>query len=94
MAFIGETFRYIAEAVKGKLGLPSYREELLSREGIMNIHPGDSIRFVNSDELFIVTGTDAKNGIVRVGTEPKDFFEANQQVRIGCPGGRGHKLVW
>ena len=94
MASIGETFRYIAGAVKGRLTGDRffYRRELLSREGIGNIHPGDSIRFVDSDESFTVTDTDAKTGLVLIGTGPRDFFETNpnRQVRIGCPGGRGH----
>lgn len=90
---LAETFKNIAETVKGKLGLPSYREELLSRESIGNIHPGDSIRFVNSAESFTVTGINPEGGLVWSGTEKKIFFETNRQVIIFCPGRKGHKLV-
>jgi hypothetical protein len=88
-----ETFKNLAEAVKGKFGLPFNRAEVLSRESIVGIHPGDSIRFVNSAELFTVTGTNPEGGLVWSGTEKKIFFETNQQVIIFCPGRKGHKLV-
>jgi hypothetical protein len=95
MAFIENIVFEIARTVKERITRDPlfYREEVLSREGIRNIHPEDTIRLVGSDKLFTVKETNLNAGVVRYGDGPRDFFETSQAVRIGCPRGKGHKFV-
>lgn len=95
MVFIGEKIRDIgtgiSRGIREKFTGDStrYWNTDLSREDIdLKIHIGDSIRRREGDQnLHKVTRTDSINGIVYI---EEGYFEANDLVIIGCPGGKGH----
>ena len=95
MAFIKQLTADITREVKGwlKRDRNLYQTVVLSRDIMRGIHPGDSITLVDSNKISTVTEIDAEIGIVRIGPEEGQYFETNQQVIIGCPGGPQHKLV-
>ncbi len=94
MVFIGEKIRDIGTGISRGIrekftGDPTrYWNTYLSREDIgLKIHIGDSIRRENEKNLHKVTKTDPISGIVYI---EEGYFQANDPVIIGCPGGKGH----